>query len=197
MDIAERYAFDTYLLRQKVFKIFGNAFHLYDPAGNVVLYSKQKAFKLKEDIRVYTDESMSEEALVIRTKSIFDIAGTYDIYDPIAGETVGAVKRRGLKSLLKDEWQILDAQGNTLGKVVEDSMLKAIVRRVVEAAALIIPSAYHVEIGGQPAATFKQDFNPFVRKFTLDFTPDSAGRLDPRLGIAAAILLCAIEGDGN
>lgn len=197
MDIAERYAFDTYLLRQKVFKIFGNAFHLYDPAGNVVLYSKQKAFRLKEDIRVYTDESMSEEALVIRTQSIFDIAGTYDIYDPIADETVGAVKRRGLKSLLKDEWQILDAQGNELGKVVEDSMLKAIVRRIVEAAALIFPSAYHVEIGGQRAATFKQDFNPFVRKFTLDFSPDTGDQLDPRLGIAAAILLCAIEGDGN
>ena len=107
------------------------------------------------------------------------------------------MKRKGLKSLLKDEWLLLDTQGNELGKVVEDSMLKAVVRRVVEAATLIIPSAYHVEINGQTAAVFKQDLNPFLRKFKLDFTPDTAGRLDPRLGIAAAILLCAIEGDGN
>jgi len=197
LDIADRYAFDTYVLRQKFFKILGASFHIFDPDGNVVLFSKQKAFKLKEDIRVYTDESMGEEALVIRTQSIFDIAGTYDVFDPIANETVGAIKRKGLKSLLKDEWLLLDAAGNELGKVVEDSMLKAIVRRVVEAATLIIPSAYHIEISGQKAAVFKQDFNPFLRKFNLDFTPDTAGQLDPRLGIAAAILLCAIEGDGS
>ncbi|MEM9419358.1 MAG: hypothetical protein AAGA25_09965 [Planctomycetota bacterium] len=197
MDITERYAFDQYVLRQKFFKLFGASFHIFDPQGNVVLFSKQKAFKIKEDIRVYTDESLETEALVIRTQSIFDIAGTYDVFDPIANETVGAVKRKGLKSLLKDEWLILDAQGNEIGKVVEDSTLKAIVRRVVEAATLIIPSAYHVEIGGQTAAVFKQDFNPFLRKFNLDFTHDTTDQLDPRLGIAAAILLCAIEGDGN
>ena len=134
---------------------------------------------------------------MIRTNSIFDIAGTYDVFDPIANETVGAIKRKGLKSLLKDEWLILDAQGNEIAKVVEDSMLKAIVRRVIEAATLVIPSAYHVEVGGETAAVFKQDFNPFIRKFKLDFSQDVNNRLDPRLGIAAAILLCAIEGDGN
>ena len=61
MDIAERYAFDRYVLRQKFFKVFGASFHLFDPEGNVVLFSKQNAFKLKEDIRVYTDESMQTE----------------------------------------------------------------------------------------------------------------------------------------
>jgi hypothetical protein len=42
--------------------------------------------------------------------------------------------------------------------------------------------------------TFQQNFNPFLAKIDLDFSSDVNGLLDRRLGIAAAILLCAIEG---
>ena len=194
MDIHDRYAFPTYTLRKKVFKIFGDAFHIYDPDGEVVLYSKLKAFKLKEDIRLYTDESMDTEVLRIRTKSIWDISGTYDVFDPIADETVGALRRKGLKSLLKDEWVFLDANGNELGLIKEDSTLKAIVRRVVDDLAFLMPQAFHAEVDGQQVAIYKQNFNPFIKKIAIDFTPDTGNVLDPRLGLAAAVLLCAIEG---
>ena len=194
MDIHDRYAYPTYILRKKVFKIFGDAFHIYDPDGEVVLYSKLKAFKLKEDIRLYTDESMDTEVLRIRTKSIWDISGTYDVFDPIADETVGALRRKGLKSLLKDEWVFLDANGNELGLIKEDSTLKAIVRRVVDDLAFLMPQAFHAEVHGQRVALYKQNFNPFIKKIAIDFTPDTGNVLDPRLGLAAAVLLCAIEG---
>ncbi len=46
---------EHYTIRRKVLKIFGAAFHIYDPHGNLAGYCKQKAFKLKEDIRIYTD----------------------------------------------------------------------------------------------------------------------------------------------
>ena len=193
-DLADRYAFPTYTLRKKVFKIFGDAFHIYDPDGEVVLYSKLKAFKLKEDIRLYTDDSMDEEVLKIRTTSIWDISGTYDVFDPIANETVGALRRKGMKSILKDEWVILDASGDELGLIKEDSTLKAIVRRVVDDIAFLMPQAFHAEVGGQEVAVYKQNFNPFVKKIRIDFTSDRNNVLDPRLGLAAAVLLCAIEG---
>ena len=57
--VLSQFQHNTYLIRQKIFKLFGAAFHIYDPAGNVAFYSKQKAFKLKEDIRIYTNEDMS------------------------------------------------------------------------------------------------------------------------------------------
>jgi uncharacterized protein YxjI len=194
MDVADRYAFPTYVLRRKVFKIFGAAFHIYDPQGNVALYSKQKAFKLKEDIRIYADESMDQEVLRIGTGSIWDISGTYAVYDPVADETVGGLKRRGLKSMLKDEWVFLDANQQERGKIEEDSMIKAVVRRAVEAAATFMPQAYHATWQDTPVATFKQNFNRFVQKITIDFSMDEDNLLDPRLGLAAAVLLCAIEG---
>jgi len=41
---------------------------------------------------------------------------------------------------------------------------------------------------------FHRNFNPFVSKMELDFSKDRTGALDRRVGIAAAILLVALEG---
>jgi len=59
---------------------------------------------------------------------------------------------------------------------------------------VFMPQKFHAEIDGQPAATYQQNFNPFVQKLVIDFTVDPQRRMDPRLGLAAAVLLCAIEG---
>ena len=193
-DIADRYAHRTYTLRRKVFTLLGAKFHIYDPNGQLALYAKLKAFKLKEDIRLYADEQMTTEVMSIRTQSIFDVAGTYDIHDTVANETVGALRRKGLKSIIRDEWLVIDKQGNTVGKIVEDSQLKAIVRRFIDLAAFLMPQKFHVEMGTQTVATYQQNFNPFVQKIAIDFTHDTGGKLDPRLGLAASVLLCAIEG---
>lgn len=196
-DIAERYAHDTYTLRRKVLTLMGAKFHIFDPAGNLALFAKLKAFKLKEDIRIYADEQMTTEVLAIRTQSILDIAGTYDVQDTTTGERVGALRRKGLKSFLRDEWLVLDPSGQEIGKIVEDSQVKALVRRFIDAAAYFMPQKYHVEMAGQTVATYQQNFNPFVHRIVIDFTPDRANAYDPRLGLAAAVLLCAIEGRQN
>src|SRR5215204_568014 len=86
----------TYIVRRKFFKFFGAAFYLLDQEGRVIGYSSQKAFKLKEDIRVYTDESMSEELLVIQARNIIDFGATYDVTDPAKkGRSVGSYRRKG------------------------------------------------------------------------------------------------------
>ena len=78
MSVAPRFQHQTYLIRKKFFKIFGAAFHVYGPDGGVVFYSKQKAFRLKEDIRLYGDESQAEEVLTIHARSWLDFAAAYD-----------------------------------------------------------------------------------------------------------------------
>jgi hypothetical protein len=171
--------------------LLGAAFHIYDPNGNVAFYSKQKAFKLKEDIRVYTGEDMQNEVLTIKARSIIDFSAAYDVFDPATQTKVGALKRKGMKSILKDEWIILDANEREIGLIQEDSMMLALVRRFLTQ---LVPQSYDGTIRGQKVCQFKQNFNPFVTKITLDFSMDMNNLLDRRLGIAAAILLCAIEG---
>lgn len=58
----------------------------------------------------------------------------------------------------------------------------------------LVPQTFEGEVGGAPVLRFRQHFNPFVQKIDLDFSMDREKHLDRRLGIAAAILLCTIEG---
>ena len=100
---------NQYVIRRKVFKIFGAAFHIYDLQGNLAFYSKQKAFKLKEDIRVYGDVEMTSELLCIKARGILDFGMTYDVIDSTTQQVVGSLQRKAWKSVLRDSWTILDS----------------------------------------------------------------------------------------
>lgn len=186
----ERFQHSTYLVRRKVLKLFGGAFHIWDGGGNLVFFSKMKAFKLREDIRLYTGEDLRTELLLIQARQIIDFAAAYDVVDPVTGDKVGALKRKGLKSIVRDQWVLMDAADREIGVIGEDTVGLALLRRLIG----LIPQKYHAEIGTQLVATFKQNFNPFVYRITLDFSPDTQGLLDRRLGLAAGVLLAAVEG---
>ncbi|MEC0134543.1 MULTISPECIES: hypothetical protein [Paenibacillus] len=184
------YNHTEYIIRKKVFSIMGAKLHIFDSSEQLVLYSQMKAFKLKEDIALYTDESMQKELLRIKARSVVDFSATYDVHDTESGEHIGAFRRKGLKSILKDEWIILDRHDQEIGKIKEDSTAMALLHRFIA----IIPQKYNIEMDDTTIPAFKQNFNPFVTKIMADFSEDRKGKLDRRLGLAAGILLCAVEG---
>lgn len=177
-----------YLIRRKVFTIVGAKFHIYDAEGNLIGFSKQKAFKLKEDIRIYSDESMTEELLWIQARNIIDFSAAYDVIDVPAQTKLGALRRRGFKSILRDAWELLDATDQLIGKIEEDSMGMAILRRFIN----LIPQSFHATVDGRVVAQYRQNFNPFVLKLRVSIAPDCP--LDRKLLLAAGVLLVAIEG---
>lgn len=190
---SQRFAHDYYLIRRQVFTLLHTNMHAYDRDGELVLYTRMKGFRLKEDLRLYADESMQQELLKITTENVIDFSAAYQVYDSDKQETVGFLKRKGFKSMLRDEWVITDAADQEVGLICEDSLLKALVRRVVDVLAFVMPQRYHVEAGGATLVEYRQNFNPFVHKLEVGFT-DPGKRLDRRLGLAAAVLLLAIEG---
>jgi hypothetical protein len=181
---------DRYLLKRQVFALAGK-FRFFDPNGRLVLFSEQKMFKLREDIRVYSDESKSQEVLMIKARQIIDFSAAFDVVDSATGQKVGALRRKGLASILRDEWDILDVGDNVVGKLFEDSMGLALLRRFLSN---LIPQNYDITVGTDRVADLKQAFNPFAYQLNIDFSMDTGRRLDRRLGIAAGILLAAIEG---
>ncbi|MEM9701662.1 MAG: hypothetical protein AAF907_04375 [Planctomycetota bacterium] len=182
-----------YTIRRKVFKVFGGAFHIYDADENLVGYSKQKAFKLKEDIRIYRDESMEEEWLKIAARSVIDFGASYDVTDTRTGESIGVLRRKGLKSLFRDSWEVLDEHENPVGKIQEDSALMATIRRISDFGSLI-PQRFTLQAEGsdEPIANFRNNFNPFVHKLKVEV--HAGNTLHPFVPLAAGILLVAIEG---
>ena len=177
-----------YLVRRKILTLWGAKFHIYNPRSELVAYSKLKAFKLKEDIRIYTGEDQSTELFYIKARNIIDLYATYDVFDSTTDKKIGAWKRRAMKSLIRDEWTVLDPHDHEIGLLQEDDLGMALVRRVVTG---LIPQKYNVTINGELAAVFKQNFNPYVMKIKASILrPDIA---DQRLMLAGSILLCAIE----
>ena len=189
---------DNFVLRQKVLKIFGQAFHVYDMNNQVCFFAKLKAFKLKEDIRIYADTEQQNELLRIQARSVIDFGATYDIVDSTQDLKLGALRRKGLKSILRDSWLILDVNDEEIGTLTESgSGGLALLRRLGGFGTLIMPQTFSVEVHGQQVASFRQRRNPFIAKLDLDFSMDSQQLLDRRMGIAAAILIGAIEGRQN
>lgn len=179
-----------FTIRRKILTVLGAKFHIFDAAGKPIGFSRQKALKLKEDIRVYSDESMSTELMAVLARQIIDFGAAYDVIDSRSGEKVGALRRRGLRSLLRDQWQVLDEQDRELGVLQEDNQLLALVRRFVTD---LLPQSYRLsDPQGRTLAAMRRHFNPFVHKLTVTIDDDQA--VDPHLVLAAGILLVAVEG---
>ena len=186
------FEFPNYLLKRQAIALTGK-FRFYDPTGRLVMFSEQKMFRLREDIRVYSDESKSREVLSIKTRQILDFSAAYDVVDTELNQKVGVLRRKGLRSLLRDEWEVLDANNNLIGKLFEDSIPMALLRRLVLGSWL--PQNYDITTtDGTRVADLKQRFHLFRYELDIDFRMDINHRLDRRMGIAAGILLAAIEG---
>lgn len=185
------FMYDQYLLKRQVLALTGK-FRIYNPNGTLVLFSEQKMFRLREDIRVYADESKMQEVLQIKARQIIDFSAAYDVIDVTEGVKVGTLRRRGWKSMMRDEWEVLDANEQVIGLLFEDNIILALLRRLLLGS--LLPQNYDLTIGERRVADLRQRFNLFAYHLDLDFSPDAGRQLDRRVGIAAGILLAAIEG---
>ncbi len=91
------------------FKIstLANDFTATDANGKVVAYVKQKMFKLKEDIVIYSDESQTNINYRIKADRWLDFSAAYTFYD--ANEnTIGKVVRKGWRSLWNTKYELID-----------------------------------------------------------------------------------------
>jgi len=189
MNIA--FQFDEYLLKKQVLALTG-VLRIYNPQGQLLLFCQQKIFKLKEDIRVYSDETKANELLNIQARQILDFSAYYDVIDSQYSTKIGGLRRKGFSSMIQDEWELFDGQDIALGILKEDSITQALLRRLLLGS--LLPQDYDLYFSNERVADYKQRFNPFRYELDLDFRMDSEHKLDRRLGVAAAILLATIEG---
>lgn len=193
---------ERFTIRRKVLKLFGAAFHVYDAQGELVAFCKQKAFKLREDIRLYTDESLQEEFLTLGTKQIIDFGVTFDVRLP-DGTVMASIRRKGLRSMLRDTWQVYGPNAGIakdtapIATIQEDSAGLAFLRRFIEAASMFLPQKFMLKTAdGRTIATYRTHFNPFVYRMGVTVHEEHA-ELDELTILAAGCLLAAIEGRQN
>ena len=89
------------------FKIgtISNDFIVKDANGVTLAYVRQKMFKFKEAIQVFSNEQKSKVAYTINADRIIDFNASYSFKNEHE-EVLGKVGRKGMKSLLKASYEV-------------------------------------------------------------------------------------------
>jgi len=89
------------------FKLLALSPQIYvtDAQGSTVCYVKQKLFRFKEKVEVFTDDTMRTLLATIEADRIIDWSARYTFKSP-DGQVLGAVGRRGLKSMWKAHYDV-------------------------------------------------------------------------------------------
>jgi uncharacterized protein YxjI len=93
-----------------------------DASGQTLFYVKQKLFKLKEAITVFSDASQTRELYKISADRVIDFSAKYHIRG-VNGEEIGAIKREGMRSIFKARYDIFDGGGNHVLDINEESAM--------------------------------------------------------------------------
>ena len=80
MTAMVKYEHAKMLAKKPLFNFLGRKFWIYGPDGSTQFFVQRKAFKLKEDIKVYGDESKNEELLAKAS-----------MLDTVASEALGTI----------------------------------------------------------------------------------------------------------
>jgi uncharacterized protein YxjI len=161
-----------YRIRKKIVAI-ANQYWIEDQEGHPLGYTRQKILSLKDDIRIFSDESMSSETFRIKQEQIVDTWGTFDVIDSATEVCVGKMRRRVKSSVTSDEYLILDPSGQQIGRVVESSG-RGLARRYMPGGGLV-PEHVAIEFYGKEVAEIKQRFKVIGDVWEVD-----CGQLPPQ-----------------
>ena len=181
---------DHYVIKRKALRLV-DQYWIEDQNGIKLAYSKQKFWKIKEDIRVFTDESMTQGLFRILQAQIIDVWGKFDVIDSATNIPLGYFRRKGLKSaFISDEWEIYDINDQMIGRLAEGTV-RGLARKYAPGGKLI-PEKITMELNGEPVVQIEQRFKIIgdIWDIKCHSLPD---QFDRRVLLGGVILMAMIE----
>jgi uncharacterized protein YxjI len=195
---------DKFLVNQKRLSIKERYF-VYDEEGRELFYVERPfRFFGRRNITIYEDDSKQNPVLFIAQDHYWEaFHRNYTVKTP-DGQKIAKLSRNNLKSLFRRSWDIKDAAGVPVAHAREDSVILAVIRRLVD----LIPFV------GLLGGVIKTDFHFFIRqdafgneekigsfdrriglfdKYVLNLSADPERKLDRRVALAVGILLDTAE----
>ena len=107
---------------QLSFKLLAIASQIYvrDANGQLLGYVKQKLFKFKEDINVFADEAQTQHLYNIKADRVIDFSAKYN-FTAASGQPLGSIKRKGMRSILKANYEVYDERDSQVYKIHEEN----------------------------------------------------------------------------
>lgn len=96
-------------------------FNITDKNGNYVAYVRQKMFKLKENVIIFNDETRTRELFQIQANQWIDFNASYSMTDLEKGKNFGTLARKGMRSLWKSHYDVLDENNALKYQISEDN----------------------------------------------------------------------------
>ena len=153
---------------------FGQRITATDANGRTLMFIKQKMFKLKEKVEIYSDDSLTKLIFQIASDRVIDFSANYHFTDA-QGNDWGAVRRRGMRSLWSAHYDVMQ-DGQVDMTVQEESPMKKVLESILGeipllgfvAIYLLNPSYIVARPEGAPLLRLIKQPAVFEGKFTLE-----------------------------
>ena len=171
-------------IKRAFWSFFERTFRVSTLDGQLVMLVKHPIMRFREEFTVYADEEQTVPLLLVKSRQIIAINFTFDIVDIASGQVLGSVQKRGVRSLIRDAFLILDPAGAQIGTMEETGA--SILRRFLP----ILTSRHSVVLRGVEAARMRQIFRFFIKEFEIEI---ASGVSEPRFVLACALLALMAE----
>lgn len=169
-----------------------------DAMGQTVLYVRQKALALREDVRIFADEQQQHQLYQVNADRILDWSANYRVRT-VEGLDLGNIRRRGMRSLWKATYEVADPNGQPMAVIHEENAWVKVIDGLVgeiPIAGMILPMfinpAYLVERDGQTLLRMKKEAAFFEGRFTIEKRGDVAEREESLL-LASMLMMVLLE----
>jgi uncharacterized protein YxjI len=183
---ADPFSFPTYTIKRPFFSFFERTFRVYSPDGHLIMFVRHPMLKLREQWSIYADEGERVPLLTVKARQIVAINYSHEIFDARSGQHIGTIQKRGLRSILRDTFEIFTPDNRQIGKLEEKG--HSLLRRFMP----ILTSKHAIEVDGAEVTRIRQVFRWFTKEFIVDLSM-AQGRIDPRFALACALLALIAE----
>lgn len=168
-----------------------------DADGRVILYTKQKIFKFREHVEIFTDSTRSRLLAEIKANKVIDWSARYFSTDA-NGKEIGSVGRRGWRSIWKAHYEVFNPgdnnadfsihEENAWAKVM-DSFLGEIPILGMFTGYFFHPSYLATRAGGPPAMRLTKQAAFFEGRFQIDKLTEMTPREELNLFLSFLMLV--------
>jgi hypothetical protein len=172
-----------------------------DAAGALLLYVKQKAFRLRESVTVFEDEAQTRPRYEMTADRMLDISARYQIAE-VGGAPLGILERHGMRSLWRAHYEVhRGGAGAPVFAIGEENPWVKLLDGLVGEIPIIglftgyvLHPAYRVTRPAGPAVVLRAVKQPalFEGRYTLERGEELAPA-DETLAVLAVLMMLLLE----
>lgn len=160
-----------------------NDFTATDASGNVIAYTRQKKWRLKEHVEIYENSQRNHVLYEIKASNWLDFNTSYAITHK-TGQKLGRVSRKGMRSLWSAQYHVIDVQEQDSYQISEENPFIKFLDGIIGDLPIIgmftgyimNPTYIAKDKTGKIVLRMKKNPSFFGRRFTLhkvaDFDPN-------------------------